>query len=419
MAKSLLIAGTGTQQTFIRAGIGEEARYFVCANAPLVLETVRARTQITYHSPGIISLGNVVVSENQFAWDAALVLEVNGVAGNTTITIPASLTGRFSDTTHTDAINDGDEVNWKLVSSPDDSGVRIGLTAASVVFAPTTDTVVRHAAINFAQQVNAQTTYAALSDDCSTLNTIEVYARFNCNAVGKKRKLFVYVSQWTNTSGFTATVTLRVNGSNTALTVSPTGTGIFEDEDVAHEVDIAANDDVNYVTVTTGTGSITVEIISVEWVSTAKQFHAIYARTGAGLTQNHGLTRFMPGGGGGALSAEPELSCRIPIGFAASISHLTNYISANTIDDPPNFGVSNFFVRKHGVDGNNMLNPSWGTTGQQEDSTHVDTFAAVDEIALMCLSGGYIGSITYRHIGMMVLNTDVVATVRSWGAVIG
>jgi hypothetical protein len=411
-----MIAGNGTEQRYTRTGSGEEVQYMVCANAPLIFETTLARTQITYHTPGTIRQVNVSVTFNGLASNSKVYLMVNGSTVGSPVTIAGGVVGTVA-ITLAEHIADGDEVNWKLVVDADDPGTAIDFSFVSAVFEADADTAVRHAATNFAQEVNGLTNYAALSDDCSTLNTAEVNARFDCNAAGTIKNLFVYVSQWTNTTNFSMTVRLRVNGVDSTLTVNYAGAGPapFILEDTSHAIAIVADDDVNYSIVTSGVGSCTLEIVSVEWVSTAKQFHSVYGRTGAGFTQAKSLTKYSNAGGtcSGSFGGSPESYYRIPIGFKCKTSNLTAYTSSNTITDiPPADSEDLLYVRKNGTDTGLVVALTRGVGAQVEDTSGLENFVATDELSMKCVTGGIAsGTLTFQHFGMTFLNTEPVSFV--------
>lgn len=418
MSKSLMVMGAGSLVEFLRVGAGVVTKYFACANAPLVLDSTRVNTQITYHTPGIMSDTKVSVGENELAVDTTITLQVNGIDSGLSVTIAGGTTGTFA-FTGTATIADGDEVNFAASIAADDPGIAIRFMFVSAGFDATGTTMVRHAATNFAQQINANVTYMALSDNCSTLNTTLAYADFDCNAVGGFRNLFVYVSQFTNTLNFTSTIDLMVNGSAVAsFTKAITGTGIFEltGLDWSTIGVIAANDNVCLRHTTTGTGSITPEIVSVEWVSAAQQFHMVFGLTGAGFAQAANTDRFIAPGGGGALAAFVESYSRVPMGFVCNVSNLTAYKSTNLITDvPPAATQDILYVRKNGVNTAVEVDITRGAGGAQVESTSTDTFSvSTDEISIYSDTGGSAGSLTYRHFGLMVKNLERIISVGGY-----
>jgi len=416
MAKSLMICGNSSPQEYVRVGAGAESIYFVCANAPLVIKTVRANTQITYHTPGVISKAGIYADMTNLAVDATATLEINGESTAISVTLTAGLVQRFSDNVNTATVADGDEVNWKVtLGSGDDPGFSCYISHASIVFEPTdsTLTMVKHAAINFAAITTTTARYAALSDNCSTLNTTEVWARFDCNAAGTLKNMFVKCSAF---SGFTnLECALMLDGAQAGspgnLEANATSTTIAED--TTNAVTVAANDDVCYRITATGAGSATVEIVAVEWVSTNKQFHSIFAGTGGGFIQAKSTTKTTPGGGGATTLANDETAHRVPMGFSAIVSNLTGYVSANTLNTPPPASGSGFdiILRGNGTDTPVALNWAEGVTGQSEDTSDSESYTSTRELSLKCVANAAsTGSVTWRHVGMLITNTEAGAT---------
>jgi hypothetical protein len=414
MAKSLMICGNGTEQLFTRVGALDEVKYCVCANAPLVLESTQSHTQITYHTPGVLSLAKVSVTTNGLANGATIRLQKNGADGSTVIDIPGGGVGTFS-ATLTDTIADGDEVNWKVTSLADDPALELGIMWISVVFDPTnaSETVVIHAAVNFVDMSNGSTFYYAPADECGANNTTEVYARVDFNAAGTLRNLFCKVSSNLNISAGTNTVVrVHIDGASSGITLNIPALEVAQTvfEDTTNEAAVVANNDINFAVVSVNSGAVVLEIVSVEWVSTDQEFHTVFARTGAGFGQVNAVTRHMPVGGGGALSTFVETYHRVPMGFAAQVRNLTAYVSANTLNTPPpatGLGLE-FFLQKNGADGANYLQHVEGAAASQiEDSANGDDYVATDDLSMTTRASGGSGYATIRHFAMKIKNWEV------------
>ena len=143
--------------------------------------------------------------------------------------------------------------------------------------------------------------------------------------------MYVYVSQWASTAGpFTSTVMMLQNGSPPGLDVTPTGTGAWED--TSSPVTVVANDDISHTLLTANTGSITLEIVSIQWTATNKKFHSVFGKAGSGLgSVAFGTTRFWPLGGGSVTPASTEANVKTQMQIAATITNLTTYVAVNTI----------------------------------------------------------------------------------------
>ena len=144
--------------------------YCVCGNGHAVMREVEAQTQVTYRTAGILSNLWVRVSLNLIL-DGASTIRVrkNGANGNQVVSFAASTTGTAEDTTNTDSVAAGDELNYSVV---------IGGTTGNffprllnILFAASSDTVIRHTAMGINSLVVASTTvYIPLS--CPSIFTL-------------------------------------------------------------------------------------------------------------------------------------------------------------------------------------------------------------------------------------------------------
>ena len=71
-------------------------------------------------------------------------------------------------------------------------------------------------------------------------------------------------------------------------------------------------------------------------------------------------------------------------------------------------------TRKNGALGNNANPVNTGETGQFEDTTHSDTFAATDDINYRFVIEGVSGAITWSHVGCMIENTDPDSAIKTF-----
>src|SRR3990172_411279 len=314
MASSLMVCAAAASSAVVQ----NTTQFFSCANSAMNGNTDEALRKITYRSAGVMSRLFARLTANTASGNTTVVLRKNGANGAETITIIGGATGEFEDTTFTDSVSAGDALNHSVsVAAGSGSVSVINITA---VFAATTDTVVRHAAINV-RNVGALTSYQSLSDVGLATSDTLAQADFDFNAAGDIDYLSAYVSTWTIVG--TSIVALVKNGVREA-SASPgvyltiTGTGFWE-TDATRTVAITANDNVATVQETTGTGNILCAFISTEFTSTAKKFHSIYGRTGLGLgTIGWGTTNFWPIGGGGS-NATTEANVKTEMQIAATL----------------------------------------------------------------------------------------------------
>jgi hypothetical protein len=181
------------------------------------------------------------------------------------------------------------------------------------------------------------------------------------------------------------------------------------------DIDIAVDDDVCLTIVTTGTGSITLEIASVEWVSTNKKFHSIFANTSTGHSIDFGETMYIPLGGGSIEGTSTVGHVASPVSFPMTLSKFALYVTSNTIADPPNVVTSTFRVQKAAANGNENVSVSGSPlqVGRFEDASNTDVFTALQDGNYSALGGGTIGTITLASIGVLIENTEPTSAIKT------
>lgn len=367
----------------------------LATGANIVGNTTEANSQITYRTTGTMrNLGCLVLVNDRAA--STLRLRVNGANGNQSVSI--SGTGSFEDTTNSDAITAGDEVNCSITIGA--GGATFNLNGIAAKFSATDlgITVTRLASVDTIGS-NTWTTdsvnrYAQL---CGTLNgaiSSETAEKYDINTAGTWKNLFVHVNANARTS--TTTVTGRLNGADTALILSITAGATGFVEDTTHSVAIAADDDLNYE-IATGTGSgeaISISTISSEIETTNRKFPLFLGSSGASSVSS-ALTRY------GAIAGQVSLNAtEANVSNAAKVNmimrNMTVYISANTLNDTTT-------VRTRKNTGNGAMSIAIATTltGLFEDAVNVDTIKYNDQINYSIVTAGSSGSLSFRQLGVM------------------
>jgi len=189
---------------------------------------------------GTLSNFGLRVSTNPSANDITANFYINGAVGNQTITIPAGTTGIFEDTANSDAIADGDMISAQMVFGAS-TGFYFRVRIAWMDFEPDTEGY-------------DIWTYSANSVFESSTKYINLFGRLDTDATEAKMQyeapfdmtlsmLRVQVSSSSSSGG---SVTLRVNGVDTALSAAwASGTGWKEDN--THSVDVTAGDLISLV----------------------------------------------------------------------------------------------------------------------------------------------------------------------------
>ena len=380
--------------------------YCVCGNGHAVMREVEAQTQVTYRTAGILSNLWVRVSLNLIL-DGASTIRVrkNGANGNQVVSFAASTTGTAEDTTNTDSVAAGDELNYSVV---------IGGTTGNffprllnILFAASSDTVIRHTAMGINSLVVASTTvYIPLAGD--SISTVgEGLATFDVNSAGTLKNLFVYI--YSNARTTTTTFRSRVNGANgnLAVSVGSTQTGIFED--TANSDTLAANDDVNYsVTTGTGTEAIYWTVVSTELLTTNKKFHSIAGDLSgaAGSGQVANLTRYYHLGGVFAVIISESFFSSAELNIDATASNLYIHVQINTVT-----AASTFDLRKNAASTAVTISIPALTAGSFEDATNTVGLVPTDAVNYRLVTGATGTSMTFRMMGSMLENTTVTAAV--------
>jgi len=187
---------------------------------------------------------------------------INGVTStNLVISVPASSSGAFEDTSGSDTLAADDDVNYIIATGPA-FGPQITWTIISTELETTNSKF--HAIAskgNAGRTQNASLTKYYPLGGLIDFSGVEADFQIEANIAATITNLFVYCSAGTGT------ITLRKNGAATALTKAITGAGAFEDS--TNSVSVVAGDLIDYEIVTTGAGSITTRVMGCMLENTA------------------------------------------------------------------------------------------------------------------------------------------------------
>lgn len=198
---------------------------------------------------------------------------------------------------------------------------------------------------------------------------------------------------------------LRVNGANagTAITFAAGATGL---QTVTGMGVALADGDLVCMSVDLGTGveDLTVSFVAATFKSTSNKSETWAASPGGVVRAASATPRYhKPGGDFGDNTALTEANARIKVGFAARISNLRTYVSANTYTGDATLKLF--------VNGTAQITTTItaSTTGWFENS--VDTFD-IDDNDEVCweIDEGTSGSATFRSCGMTFSETSVTVT---------
>jgi hypothetical protein len=363
-------------------------------------------TQHTIRVAGVFSKLYVRVSSNSKTAATTIKLRKNVADATQVITIPSSTTGVFEDTTHTDSVVAGDEVNYQYSSTDTVNDQSINII--SMVFLASSNTSTFLQSYNTVSvNVTTTTRYQGINGLYESINTTEQNAKAKIQTACTMRYLLVNVL--TSSTG-TVTVRLRKNGVDGSSVVTSTAatTGIFED--TTNSDTIAAGDDVCFSVVgSTASGTRAISLISLSMMNTNNKFllGGVDANGTEG-TINFNTTSYVP------ISGRPfrtttENNTKVKSRYTKmSLSQLTVQVTANTVN-----GTSTIRTRKNGASGAQSVSIGASTTGFFTDSTNSDfNLVSTDDINYQVVTGGSSGNMSVRYYS--VLGDTTLSTTYSY-----
>lgn len=368
--------------------------------------SVEAEIEVTARVPGVFSKLSILVFSNSKTTDSFLRFRKNGGNGNQAVTIPASTTGWFEDSSNTDSVSSGDTFCMALTHGVSGSAFTVG--ACLVTFAANSGdavTFLGHSRTNVTEPF-AVTAQAGSSTRCSftgywpaNTNT----ATFNnsrINSPGTIGNMQCYVR--TNARTQPSTLQSRKNDAdgNMLITIPATTTGLFEDTSNTDSLD--GDDSMGFeLTTTTGAGSEALNVSRVGYTFTSTDGSWPLNAGGnssvivSSASKDSGYyVRFLgrsPGAGATSMSGnETPMQLRVP--FACTLQKMWINVGSMSTDG------QTMRSRVNGSDGNQAIAISAGTSGYFEDSSNTDALAAGD---LIC--------------GHMSDSTATSSTINNWG----
>jgi hypothetical protein len=390
MAKSLFIA-TGTEVAIPAAS----SRYCACAITNISSRADETLSQIVYRSAGTFSRLWVRITANATTAPSTVRLRVNGSNVNQVITIPAGQTGTFEDTANSDVVTSGQKVCYEMTAG---AGGTLTVRIISVLFEPSAaGTTVSRLACDISGGAAFATAsvnrFNQLVSEISSGVGVESSAQTFLSTAGTLKNLEVLVRDNARTTATTVRSRKNTGNGNQVITIDAGTTGVFED--TVNSDTIAAGDNADTLVATlTGTQTLTIEHIAIDFVTTNGVGFSSYGRVGA-FAQAEPSTRF-PMIGGNAIVAvvTGEPNSQVKTRMSGIYSKLSVYVTANTIN-----ATVNLTLRKNGANANQSIAiPSTGT-GLFTDSANTDYFNSGDLINLQNVTPDVTGSqtITIRH----------------------
>jgi hypothetical protein len=255
---SRMVYGCTTGYT---AGTGSGATSFIPLMGNIVFNStapnVEGTCQALQRVSGTFRNLSVKLNTNSRAVTDTVVFRKNGADGNMTFPITASTSGVFEDTTNTDTVTAGDLVCYSLRNGVSSAGRNLSYFSSEFVTTtnPGTGQMVCGPSSSTAVTISAGLTrWLPIGGACTAVGTelsceVQVYDAYTFH------DLSINITVNPVTGG--SSLSLRQNGSTSALTVPITGstTGWFTD--LTHSVITTSGDELN-LQLTGGTGSGTI-----------------------------------------------------------------------------------------------------------------------------------------------------------------
>jgi hypothetical protein len=365
---------------------------------------------VRFRTPGKLSHLYLRISANSVG-GTGLVVEIYNRAlaavGNQTISVGASATGEFEDTTHTDTVLAGDD--WLTRFSPNAAGSAT-FGAVSYLYLDTggNNTTTRLICGNEGTNANgaSATYFFPVSGDSLATANAETFFKCRQRIAGTMKNLFIRTATPRVT---TSTFKSRKNGADGAMVISLNGvSGAFED--TVNSDSVAAGDDYNYTLVNgTGTDNQALDSMAVDFVTTTGEGQCINSiDTGTAITDASTTYYNVTGGKLQSFSTESQWNTKARDAF--TFEQLTCMISQN---DDSNGGTLTF--RKNSAPGTQSVAITGSTTGVFSDTTHSDVVAATDEVdvQLAVTSVGGSHTITPTSISVWTLSTSTPAVTKA------
>lgn len=363
-------------------------------------DATEANKQHTVREAGTLSDLSANIVFNTFGSNSTLVSRVNGSNGNQSVSVTASSTGYFTDSSNTDSISAADEIAAQFTSGTTCFGhivVTYDATAskASLLTGNSVEYNISEASV---------TRYLPFGGQSESTITNETEAEFQYNASATLRNMYAYVSANARTT--TTTVRTRVNSANGNISVSitSTATGVFED--TTNTDSISTNDTVNFsYTTGAGTEALTLEMVVVQSDNSDGEYHLMSGDRNADIIQAGETRYFMVGG---------ELSRYANEGFgkavateAGTASNLFGYVDTNNTT-----ASSTITFYKNSATTSLTASVAGGATGTFEDASNTASVADTDDISIQITAGtgGTLGLMTLGALFAIDNNTEEVNT---------
>lgn len=373
------------------------------SNDSVHLSTTEADRNSVWRSAGTLSNLYIRILLNDRA--ASTFRTRKGTANaNLVVSITGSTTGKFEDTSNTDAVTAGD--NWHVTIITGAGGTVFAWHVYNVLFAATTNTVQRMGC-NFTDVTLASTTsFSPFYGHSATPQSTESNVGMTLRTAGTLRNFVIFVNGNSRTTTSTGRSRKNNANGNQSVSIGASATGTFED--TTNSDTVTSGNVINW-SITTGAGT---ELLAINWTvvefETTNGNHQYVAGEAAGVSQNANVTNYIIFSGRYTTNtAESNVIAETNLAFTASL--LQCNISANTVT-----AASTLTLRiDSGAGANQTVSITASTTGIFQDTVNTDLIVASNTLDYLLVTGATGTSLVIRSISM--LGDSTVASARRVG----
>lgn len=380
-------------------------------------ETTEANAALSNRVTGTYSYLWVFVSANALTLATTTITSrKNSGAGNLSISITAGSTGAFSDTTNSDVLSTPGDTWDSQTAIPLLGANTITIRSTRATFQATSNHVVYFCANVSGSGLSystASTTWKTLPNSLTTNSAlIAAFFELKYGVAATWQYLQCRVSsngRGTATSFFSV---LNNVAGNQAISVGAAATGLFEDT-TNNDAFGAGTQLSNGITTSTGAGTLTLNLIASAIISKSTNANVVAGSTTDGVSRTAGGTaNFYYASAGTLENVNTETASQIVPGFATTLSKFLINIVANAYT-----GTATADVRKNSGSGSETISIGAGVTGQLQDTTNTDTFAATDTLNHRVINGTA-NTMSINHFSVISTPTLTGAS-RSQASIVG
>ena len=233
------------------------------------IDADESKCKLNMKLAGTLEKCRVLVTGNAATNTNTVKSRVNGVDGGISVSISASTTGAFLDTSGTDSISVDQDISFAGSTATDGN---VSVNTFSVCFTPTVaNSFISNCGTAGGASFGNVTRYEPPGSRVGNGEATEVNASVKVSQAYTVSKLQTYVSA--NTGGDAGTIDLRLDTgggpSSSALTMSITAAATGWFEDASNSVSVSATNTISYRVVGPTSGSFTLTTIAANYVNPA------------------------------------------------------------------------------------------------------------------------------------------------------